>query len=243
MTMISRSVAAVVFALGMALSAGVAGAQTVDEIVELHYKSRGGEEAWKAIETQRMTATIYTQGIEIALVSTSKRPNLLHQQLDLEIPGTGPMQIVNVFDGSRAWMLNPMLGASTFQEATGPEGQGLRDQSEFDTPLFDYEARGYTIELVGRTDIDGRVAHHLRITRPDQPVVHYYIDAVTGSELRIESEGPMASTVSLSDHREQPGGVLMPHHIVVEQNGMQTEIVVSSVEFNVPVDDSLFKVQ
>lgn len=235
--------AAAALVLGTALTATAAGAQTVDEIVALHLEARGGEEDWKAVQTRRMTATIYTQGIELAMVSTAKRPNLLHQQLDLDIPGAGPMQIASVFDGTKAWTLNPMLGVLTFQEATGAEAQGLRDQAEFDSPLADYEAKGYTVEIAGKTDVDGRLAHHLRIARPNQPVLHYYIDAVTGSELRIETEGPMGSVVTLSDYRETPGGVLMPYRINLEQNGMQTEIVVSSVEFNVPVDDSLFTVQ
>lgn len=238
-----RSRTAIALALGWVMVAGSASAQTVDEIVALHYESRGGKEAWEAIQTQRMTGTIYTQGIEIAMVSLSKRPHLMRQELHLEIPGTGPMEIVNVFDGTTAWSLNPMMGSSSFQEVTGLEAQGIRDQSAFDSPVMNYRERGYTVEIVGRTDIGGRVAHHLRITRPDEPVMHFYIDAVTGSELRIETEGPAPTSVTLSDHRPLAGGVLMPHHITIEQGGMQSEVVVTAVEFNVPVGDDAFETQ
>ena len=234
-----RTTATLVF--GMVLSATAAGAQTVDEIVALHYQSRGGQEAWKAIETQRMTGTIHAQGIEIALVSLSRRPHLMRQELTLEIPGTGPVHIVNIFDGKTAWSLNPMSGSSSFQELTGLEAQRMRDQSAFDSPLMGFKDRGYTVEIAGRTDLDGRTAHHLRITRPDEPVMHLYIDAVTGSELRIDVDGPAPTRVTLSDHRLVAGGVLMPHHISLEQGGMQSEVIVSSIEFDVPIDDSAFK--
>ena len=46
-------------------------AQTVDDIVARHLASRGGAETWRAIESQRTTGTVYTQGIELTMVLIS----------------------------------------------------------------------------------------------------------------------------------------------------------------------------
>lgn len=225
--------------VGGIICAGTAGAQTVDEIVARHYESKGGREHWQSIRTQRLTGTVYAQGIEIAMVFLSKRPNLGRQELTLDIPGQGPMGIVNVFDGTKAWTINPMLGPAA-QEVTGPEAAAMREQSQFDTPLLDYRDRGHSIRLAGTEDIDGRRAHHLEIARSNEPTVHFYVDAETGAELRIETEGPVPSVVDLSDHRTVDG-VIVPHRIRVRQGATPAaEVVLTSVEFNVPIGEDAF---
>jgi hypothetical protein len=213
---------------------------SVDDIVALHLKARGGAEKVKSIQSQRLSGVIYTQGLEIAMASVTRKPNLGRQDLTLDIPGQGPISIVNVFDGTTAWTVNPMMGA-TAVEITGRDADNIRDQSEIDSPLIDYRAKGHTVELVGTEMVGDRRAHHLKVTRPGRGVASYFVDAETGAELRIATEGADASVVELSDHRNVDG-VLVPFRIRVMQAGqLQAEIAVSSVEFNVPADDALFR--
>jgi hypothetical protein len=116
---------AAVFTLTMAAPAG---AQTLDQVLERYYQARGGLETWRAIDTQRATGIISTNGIELAMVMLNKRPNLGRQDLTFEFPGQGPMSILNVFDGRTAWTVNPMLGGTGAQEVAGPDGQAMKDQ-------------------------------------------------------------------------------------------------------------------
>lgn len=219
--------------------------QTIDEIVAKNYASKGGLEKWKSIQTQRMEGIASAQGFELGMVVYGKRPNMGRQDLTIALPGQPPMTMVNIFDGQKAWMINPMTGSDVPQEMSGPEAATVKDQSDFDGSLVDYKAKGHTVELVGTVAVGAKQAHHLKVTRKDQPIQHYFLDVDTGVELKVSTEiagGPAVDT-ELSDYRTVEG-VQVPHLIRVMQSGqVQAELRISKVEFNVPLDDALFKVR
>jgi hypothetical protein len=216
-------------------------AQTVDDIVARHIASRGGREASRTVESQRMTGTVYTQGIELAMVLVTRRPNLSRQELTIDIPGQGVVPILNVFDGTKAWTVNPMAGGAEAMEVSGRDAENMRDQSEFESPLIDYKAKGHDVQLVGVETVGTRRAHRLKLTRPGRPVAHFFIDAETGVELRITSEAAGSAAIEFSDYRPI-GSALVAHHIRVQQPGQpEVDVVVTSVEFNVPTSESMFQ--
>jgi outer membrane lipoprotein-sorting protein len=224
--------------------ATAAGAQTVDEILAKHYQTRGGLEKWKTIETVTMTGTAMAQGMEIGLAIYSKRPNLARQEVYIQIPGGPSATIVSVFDGTAAWLVNPMMGSDAPVRMEGAEGEMFKDQADFDSALLDYRAKGHSIELVGAETVNGRKAHHLKVTRKSGPVQHYYLDAETGVEARIVTEAGatgMAVDVVLSDYRAVDG-IQMPFTIRQESSGQLVELKIQSVEFNKPIDNAWFKI-
>jgi outer membrane lipoprotein-sorting protein len=228
----------------MVFSAPAASAQTVDEIVAKNYASKGGLEKWKAIQTQKMTGVATAQGFELAMVVYGKRPNLGRQDLTIEVPGQPVVTMVNIFDGEKAWMINPMTGSDAPQEMTGTDADTVRDQSDFDGALVDYKAKGHTVELIGTETVGTRQAHHLKVTRKGQALQHFYLDVETGAELKITTElaGGTVET-ELSDYRLVEG-VQVPHAIKVTQGGMvQAELRILKVEFNIPLEDSFFRIK
>ena len=229
------------------VGAGVApaSAQTVDEILAKNYASKGGLEKWKSIQTQKMTGVASAQGFELGMVVYGKRPNLGRQDLTIEIPGQPAMTMVNVFDGAKAWMINPASGSDTPMEMSGPEADTVKEQSDFDGSLVDYKAKGHTVELVGTETLGTKKVHHLKVTRKGQPTQHYYLDAELGTEVKVTTEagaGPAVET-EMSEYRTVDG-VQVPHLIRVMQGGqVQAELRITKVEFNVPLEDSLFKIK
>ncbi len=231
--------AAVVVGLGT----GTAAAQSVDDIVALNYKSKGGDK-WKAIQSMKQTGVASAQGFELGMVVYSKRPNMGRQELTIAIPGQPAMTMVNVFDGQRAWMLNPMAGSDTFMEMSGAEADTVRDQSDFDGALIDYKTKGSVVELVGPSTVGSRKAHHLKVTRKDKTVQHYHIDVETGVELKVVSETPMGAVETELGDYKAIDGIQIPHSVKVMQGGMvMAELRISKVELNATVDDALFKVR
>ncbi len=223
------------------LAAAPVQAQPVDDIVARHVASRGGAEAIRAIQSQRITGTIQTQDIELTMVMLSRRPNVTRQDLTLEIPGQGPVEIINVYDGKSAWTVNPMLGGTSAIDVTGRDAEMMRDQSEMDSPLIDYRAKGYDVQLAGTETVGTRRAHRLRVARPGRDVAYHFIDVETGVELKIAGDAPGAPVVEFSDHRPV-AGALVPYHIRIQQAGQPgVDVVITSVEFNVPADDALFR--
>jgi outer membrane lipoprotein-sorting protein len=214
----------------------------IDEIVAKHLATKGGAEKWKTIQTQKMTGVAISQGFQLALTVFAKRPNKARQELTVEVPGRPVMTIVNLFDGTKAWTINPMSGDSTPQSMPDAETAIAKAQSDFEGVLVDYKTKGYTVVEVDQARVAGRPTHHLKVTRTDLPPQHIYLDPETFVEVRVTTEGPTASETDLSDYKEIEG-IMVPHTLKISQNGvLQAELRISKVEFNVPLDDSLFKI-
>lgn len=216
---------------------------TVDEIVAKHLATKGGAEKWKAIQTQKMTGVAVSQGFQLAMTVYAKRPNVSRQELTIELPGQPVMTIVNMFDGTKAWMINPMTGDPAPQAMPDAETATAKAQSDFDGALVDYKAKGYTIVMVDQARVAGRPTYHLKLTHTDLPTQHVYIDPETFVEMRVSTEGVTASETDLSDYKAVDG-IMVPHNIKISQNGaLVAELKITKVEFNIPLDDALFKIK
>ncbi len=222
-------------------ASGIAAAQTVDEIVAKANQAKGGDK-WKTIQSTRMTARINLQGMEMPMTIVSRRPNLMRQDI------TVPMQnvtIVQGFDGQKGWMVNPMVGAEA-TELPAAATEAMKDQAEFDGPLMDYKAKGNTVELVGTEAVGGAKAYHLKITKKSGQVQHLFIDVARGVEVKSISEVDMGAGVTrveteLSDYRTVDG-ILVPFTMRVTGGPAgAVSMTVDKVEFNVAVDDAIFK--
>lgn len=90
-------------------------APTVDEIVTKHLATKGGAEKWKTIMNQKLTGVATMQGFELKTTVYARRPNLSRREMTVEIPGQPTTTVVNIFDGKKAWLINPMSGSSAPQ--------------------------------------------------------------------------------------------------------------------------------
>jgi hypothetical protein len=89
--------------------------------------------------------------------------------------------------------------------------------------------------------------YHLRVTRKNGEVQQYFLDADTGIERKITStlKGPAGetatATIEFGDFREV-NGLMAPFTIKNMLDGrLISQVTVSKVEFNVPIEDSLFQ--
>lgn len=224
------------------LFAAVGQAQTVDEIVAKNLESRGGIEKWKSIQSMKVTGTIDSGGRTINLIAWSKRPNLSRQEMSFQ-----GQKMVQAFDGTHVWVLSPGAGEDKAQEVKGPQADLARAQAEFDSVLLDYKEKGHKVDLVGKETDEGHDVYHLRVTRKGGEVQHYYLDAESGMERKITSslKGPngetATATIEFGDFRDVDG-LKVPFTIKNILDGrLISQVSVSKVEFNAPIDDSLFQ--
>lgn len=234
----------------LSISAGAAaqGVPSVDDLISRNLKARGGEEKLRSLNSMRITGKVSVQGMELPMIVTAKRPNLMRQEMQIQ-----DKKVVTAFDGEKAWMINPMMGADAPQEVPGPQGEIARDQADFDGPFIDYKTKGNAIELVkgeaadGSDKLaDGTKVYKLKVTRKSGRSQTYYLDADSGIELRTTSQidqGGQTFTIDteLADYRSVDG-VMVPHSVRNLMNGQpMMTMTVEKAEFNVPVEDSLFK--
>ena len=239
----------------MALT-GLAHAQSVDEIVAKNLQARGGVEKLKGMTSAKITGDVAQQGMKIHIVTWAKRPNSMRREMEAtppppspgraSIPGTtGPIKAVVASDGAHVWMINPMMGAGA-QEITGPQADMAKTDADFDSVLLDYKAKGTAIEMVGTEPINGKPAYHLKITKKNGLVQHYYLDAETALEVRtssdVEQDGNKATMTTDLSNYQTVEGLAMPFTMKQSVNGQPVaEITISKWEVNIPVDDDLFK--
>jgi outer membrane lipoprotein-sorting protein len=231
------------FAAAIFLAAGAARAQTLDEIIALNLKSKGGIDKIKATTSVRMTGQIAAtdptgQQRKGTMTMLAKRPNMMRREAIV-----GGQKMVNAFDGNSLWMA---VGSMPPQEAPGPQAAYAKQDAEFDSVFVDYKDKGNRIELMGKEKLGGSDAYRVRVTKKGGPPQDYYLDAATGLEKKISislEQGGTAMTIvtELSDYREVDGR-MVPFAIRQLVNGTPTaSTTIDKVEFNVPVDDSEFR--
>jgi outer membrane lipoprotein-sorting protein len=237
-------------ALGAILSAPVTSAQSaappaaapsLDSIVAKNIQAKGGETKLKAVQSMRMNGRVTIQGMDMNMSIMTKRPNMMRHEMVFQ-----DKKIVQAFDGTTAWSINPLTGSEAPQELTGPQADITKDQADFDGPLMDWKAKGHTLEFVGTEEVGGAKAHKLRLTRKSGQVQYMYLDAESGIDLKTTVQVPQGATTmtvetEMADYRPVDG-IMMPHALKTSINGTPTgSIVVEKIELNVPVEEALFK--
>ena len=223
---------------------GVLHAQAVEDIIATNLRSKGGLEKMKATNTVRMTGSVVAHdmsGRQLTgtMTMVAKRPNLMRRDVDV-----GGQRIVNAFDGSTLWMA---MGNGAPQQVPATQNAYSSQDAEFDSVFVDYKDKGHKIEFVGKETADGAPVYHLKVTKKGGPPQDYYLDAETGLEKKISvtGRGPegsqMVNVTEFSDYRSVDGS-MVPFVLKQRQNGtLIATTTLDKVEFNVAVDDGLFR--
>ena len=222
-----------------ALLVAPAWAQTADEIVQKNIAAKGGAAVLKSTTSVRTSGTGTMQGAQVTITTSSKRPYFVRNEMAL-----GDQKIVQGFDGETLWMAAGGMPAQALPK--GPQTDALKQSSQIDSPLLDYQAKGTRIELGEPLTADGKRLQHLVVTPKSGPAMHYYIDPDTGLESRMvmeidEGGQKMTMEMRFSDYKTVEGRT-MPFTVTQLVNGNQVgQMKFDKVEFNVPLDDALFR--
>lgn len=216
-----------------------AAAQSVDDVIAKNLQAKGGVGLLKQTTSVRTLATASTPNGEVTITSLSKRPNLMRN----EISGAGQNLVIG-FDGTTAWVAPQGMPAQAMP--AGPQTEMMKQSSQIDSPLLDYQAKGMKVELAGTESEGERKLHHLVLTPKTGPRMHYFIDAATGLESRMvmeSDEGGQLTRMEIrfSDFRTV-GGRTVPFTTTQVVNGKEAgQLKFEKIEFNVPLDDSIFR--
>jgi hypothetical protein len=210
----------------------------VDDVVAMNLKARGGVDLLRATESMKMSGAVTSPAGSAKMTVWMKRPNRKRTEAEF-----GGQKSVEAFDGTTAWVAIGDLPPQV--RPPSPQLEEAKGRSEFDSPLLDYREKGRSVALVGREKADGAEVFHLRITEKGQ-VTHYYIDAATGLDKKMAnrvSDGINTAQMELrfSDFRDVQGR-MVPFTIQQVVDGKpvaQTKL--DSVEFNIPIEDAMFK--
>ena len=225
--------------IALFLVSSPAQAQTVDEVIAKNIEAKGGAAVLKSTTSVRTTGKGSMQGAEVSITSSTKRPFFVRNEMEM-----AGQKIVQGFDGETLWMAMGTLPAQALPP--GPQTDVLKQSSQIDSPLLDYQAKGTKIDLGEPATDNGRKQHHLIVKPKTGPTMHYFIDSETNLESRmvidVEDGGQkMTMEMRFSDFKTIEGRTI-PFTVTQIVNGNQVgQMKFEKVEFNVPLDDALFR--
>lgn len=216
---------------------------SVDDIVKKSIDARGGLEKLKTIQSVKMTGKLVMGGgqMESPMTLQMKRPGSM--RMDMSFQG---QNIVQGYDGTTAWTINPFTGGAEAQKMEADEAEGMIDSSDMDGTLVDYAAKGSKVVLTGKEDVAGRPAYKLKVDKKNGKTETIYVDAASFMEVKSVAVRKIMGTDTeletfVSDFKPV-GGVLMPHVIDSKSEGNSVMTInIDKIEANAAIDDAVFK--
>ncbi|HZQ70010.1 MAG TPA: hypothetical protein VFA68_15905 [Terriglobales bacterium] len=155
-------------------------AQTAEDLVSKAISARGGLDKIKSVQTLRMQGTIsFGGGDSGKLIAEWKRPGKFRQELVMN--GKTMLRATN---GHEGWSLNPFAGDAAPRDLSAEEMSLIAEQADFDKPLIDYKAKGNTVELVGKEQVEGKDTYKIKVTLKNGAVRYENIDVSSFLESR-----------------------------------------------------------
>jgi hypothetical protein len=225
------------FALAIACST-IASAQSIDEIVAKYIKASGGAEKLRAVKSIVTQNTISVQGLELE----NKTYVVTHKNIRSETVLMGN-QMVQAFDGSKAWQLVPTMMGGTNEpaEMTAAAAKSLLAQMD-PFPLLDYGAKNTKLEWLGTEQVKGQATWHLKMTTKDSLVSELWIDTTNGflRKLKNIQEG-MPNEIVFSGEREQEGIFFATQMDINNAAAGNITIATKSIAVNPAIDATIFQ--
>lgn len=227
--------------LAMWFISGWLPAQTLDEILAKNYQAHGGLDKLKAMTALKMSGKIAipAQGLEMPIVLWQKSPNKMRVESTLQ-----DKQIVQAYDGRKAWWIMPFLSAAP-QEMAQEQAKLFAEQAEFENPLVVCREKGYLLELVGREDMAGTPVFKLKLAKTDGKEMYFYLDAESGIILKNTLTMKTGETETLNEilygNYKPVDGVNMPFYVENKVDGtIQVRMTMETIEINPAIDDAIF---
>jgi hypothetical protein len=218
--------------------------ETVDSLVAKNTEAKGGAQALAAVQLLRLQGKMVVNNgrLELGYILIKKRPGAVREEATLQ-----GMTRVDAYDGTEGWKITPFGGRKDPEKVSVDEAKALVEDAEIDGPLIDWKAKGSTVEYLGTEDVDGTLAHKLRVVRKNGDVNYVYLDPDHFLEIRIitqrtENGAQVENETDLGDY-EKINGVFFPFSLEGGPKGStdKQKIIFDKAEANTPVEDTIFK--
>jgi hypothetical protein len=226
------------------LAARAVSAPTLEQLVAQNIEARGGIAALEAMQSLKIQGKLLVQDgqFELRYVQTVRRPASIRTEATIQ----GLTQ-VQAFDGSTGWQVNPFQGRKDPERLSADDIKSLAETvADFDGSLVDWRKKGNKLEYLGREDIDGTLAHKIKLTRSSGDTEYVYLDPDHFLEIRLLSQrtehGVQVETETDLGDYEKISGVFIPFSIESGLKGSsdRQKLVVDKAEVNAKTDDALF---
>ena len=184
---------------------------TAEEIVAKNVEARGGAAALASIKSLRRTGRFVIPGrnILVTVSELKQRPGRVRQEATYQ----GLTQI-QVWDGAKGWQVQPFEGRKDAAWMSEDDAKPFRLAADLDGPFVNAKEKGHTLEYLGTEDVDGTLAHKLRVRLKWGGEVTVWIDPDTWMVIRdlqkTTARGAEQEVETDYGDYEKVGGVFLP---------------------------------
>jgi hypothetical protein len=217
--------------------------QNLDSIMAKYTEAVGGRAHWDAVKSMKFTGYTTVMGMDIPYTQYVKRPGFW--LIEIQVQG---MKIIQAYDGSSGWMINPMAGKKKAEKTDEETSTLYKANALIGGKLLNVKEMGYSVELVGKENMDGTDVYKINLTDKDGVTSNYYIDANSYLILKSISQARTMGTeiTSESTYRnyKKVNDVIISFLLDQKLTGAQIDsqkITIDKVEINVEIDDKIFQ--
>lgn len=218
--------------------ANVTQAQTVNEVLEKHFKAVGQD---KLVELNSfyIKAKVSQMGMELPMEMRIKKPDLFITNIDIQ-----GQKMVQAFDGQKGWMIVPMISSDP-QELSGVQLDQAKEQANMDGELYNYEKKGSTAEMGGKVNVEGKEMFRIKLTDKEGNSKDYFIDAntylISKVKAKVSAQGQTVDIEQNMSDYKTIDGITMPMKIESKSPMGTAVVTMEEVKFNEKFDDAIFK--
>ncbi len=213
-------------------------AQKLSKLLDHYYEATHAPEL-EQVPSLYMEMLLEQGGVQIPVTVYVKKPGKF--RMEMEYQG---QRAVTVSDGREGWSYVPWVSPAP-RPLTGEEMEQLSQQFGLEDNLVDYEKKGFTAELAGKTEADGKECYKI-ILRKEGVHLTYYLDPQTWHVVKVEIEGDMRGQTFHTTVHNRAYGTFGKFSLPVEVetgvgNGLgHSSYTVTALRFDKEMPDTLF---
>ena len=227
-------------------------AQSAQKIVDEYVHAEGGAKALAKIQTASITGSLTDDatGKSGTYSLITKAPDKFYSEIIIE-----PHRMIEAYNGKSAWGQD--TGADASSDSMGPPHTltgAVASEWEaagryLNSRLADAKKSKFGLQLVDTQDVGGRKAYHVRIALSPRVSRELFFDVQThllireiipaAAQQQPGSKNAAAEELDYADYR-QVDGIEAPYRITLRRAGHTYTVAVSRIEWNAPVNDSVF---
>jgi len=215
-------------------------AQSANDIINKNIEAMGGKDKLSHLNSvyEEMTTSVMGQDIPARIWIVNEKG----MRTEMTVMGK---QLITVMTPDTGWMINPISGDDTPKPLPSNNLKQSIGKMDLRGQLMDYANKGFVATLLGKEAVGAKEAYKIKLVKPGQPTVTFYIDVSTYLITKLSTDAtangqPMTAVVLMSDYRKTPEGYFFPFLTTIEAGSGEIKSQITKLTINPAVDPSLF---
>jgi hypothetical protein len=215
-------------------------AQTIEEIV-VKYTVANKLDKISSFKTIKITGKVSIMGMDLPVEMWMKNPNKIKTVTSMD-----GQENIQVFDGKKGYIVNSMMGSSEPVELSPDQVAQLQNSNVFQNTLDKYLKNGQ-LSLLGEENVNGKPAYKVKSSLEGGLSATLFIDKSSFYLIKqiadINQGGVNMSVESYPSDYKNISGIVLPMKTSTSMSGMDVITSYTSVEVDIPIDDSVFSIK